>query len=459
MGYIVRMPQLGMSMDQGEVVEWRVDEGGSVEEGDVVAVVESEKASAEIDARESGVLLELLVPEDEVAEPGAAIGIVGDPDEDPADYHGDLDAEPGDDGHPPAGDTPESTSPGRDAGGSGTGAEPGTSGSRERGSDGRESVRATPGARKLAQEQGVELAAVEGTGPNGVVTEDDVSNAGTAGAADGPDGDTAGSDDDVRATPGAKQLADETGVALAGVEGTGPEGVVTEDDVEAAGESDPGGLPVRERRELSGIQQSISDRLSESDRNAVHVTLNRTFDTARLDAVVDAADTVGMDVAYTDLLIKAVAEALGEHPALNAHYEDGEHVLYDSQNVGFAVDVEAGLVTPVLTDVSGKSVTAVNDERRALTETVQSGAFTMDDLSGGTFTVSNLGMFGVDHFDPVINPPEVAILGVGRRRPDATMTLSLSFDHRVVNGADAARFLHTLVELLTDSTALERYFH
>jgi pyruvate dehydrogenase E2 component (dihydrolipoamide acetyltransferase) len=413
MGYVIRMPQLGMSMDEGTVVEWTVEEGDAVEEGDTVAVVESEKASADVDAREDGVLLRVVVPESGTVEPGDPIGILGGPDEDLSAYEAQLDGlgpAADDAGAGDAGETAEAAGTATGGGGEQTpSADAGTAAA---------DVRATPGAKRAAREAGVDLTAVEGTGPGGVVTEDDVREAGA---------------------PAAEAT---TEPADAGEEVAGP----------------GGRLRVRERRDLSGAQQSVSDRLGESYRNAVHVTLNRRFDTTALDTFVDAAKTLGVDVSYTDLLVKAVGDALVEHPAMNAHYTDDEHVLYEDVNVGVAVDADGRLVTPVLTAVPERGVRDVTGERRRLTDRVTEGTFTMDDLEGGTFTVTNLGMFGVDHFDPVINPPQVGILGVGRRTPDASMVLSLSFDHRVVNGAGAARFLDAVVGRLTDEESLGGYF-
>jgi pyruvate dehydrogenase E2 component (dihydrolipoamide acetyltransferase) len=206
------------------------------------------------------------------------------------------------------------------------------------------------------------------------------------------------------------------------------------------------------------MQGTISERLSKSYREAVHVTLNRSLETDGLNTVLAAANAASIDVSINDLLIKAVGVALAEHPAMNAIYQDGTHELIKEVNIGVAVDVEAGLVTPVVPDVENKTVENVNKTRSDLTNRALSGDYTAEVLSGGTFTISNLGMFGIDDFDPIINPPEVAILGVGRIRDDGTMTVSLSFDHRVVNGADAARFLDTVVDTLTDVTALERMF-
>lgn len=219
----------------------------------------------------------------------------------------------------------------------------------------------------------------------------------------------------------------------------------------APGESDgPAPRTVREERSLTPMRETIARRLHESYTEAVHVTASRTVDATELVAAAD--DT---EASVTDLVLRALSDALDAHPAFNATFEDGVHRLYEEHNVGIAVDVEAGLVTPVLADVGSKSVPEVATTRRRLTERMHRGEYTMSDFRGGTFTVSNLGTLGVDSFTPVINPPEVAILGLGRltERPRRegeevvtwkAMTLDLSFDHRVVDGADAARFLGTL---------------
>lgn len=438
MSYVIRMPQLGMSMEEGTVVEWNVEEGGEVEAEEAVAVVESEKTTADVEAREAGVLRRIIAPAGTTLEPGDAIGIIAGADEDLSQFESQIDVDIETEASGEAETAPETAESAVEP------AEPTTT-------ETPDEVRATPGARKRAEEEGVDLADVEGTGPQGVVTEDDIAEAAS---------ESAGAEE-VRATPGARKRAEEAGVDLTTVEGTGPQGVVTEDDVEATAEAG-GGAPatrtVVDSTELTGMQRTISDRLSQSDREAVHVTLNREYDTSTVQNVVAAADAAGANASISDLLVKAAAVALSEHPAFNAVFEDGTHSRIEEVNVGVAVDVEAGLVTPVIGNADEKSAEAVNRERGELTEKVQTGEFTMDDLEGGTFTISNLGLFGVDHFDPVINPPQIAILGVGRIRDDDSMTLSLSFDHRVVNGADAARFLDTLVETLTDEDTLRGMF-
>jgi pyruvate dehydrogenase E2 component (dihydrolipoamide acetyltransferase) len=203
------------------------------------------------------------------------------------------------------------------------------------------------------------------------------------------------------------------------------------------------------------MRKTIANRLQESYRNAVHVTVSREVDA---EALLDAADAAGTDVSLLDVLLCALSDALDAHPAFNATFEDGTHRLYEEHNVGVAVAVDDGLVAPVVAAVGNRTLDGIAAERRRLTEAVQAGDYAMADLRGGTITVSNLGPLGVDGFTPIINPPQVAILGVNRvqerARPDGeggvtfrrTLPLDLSFDHRVVDGADAARFLGTLAE-------------
>jgi len=211
---------------------------------------------------------------------------------------------------------------------------------------------------------------------------------------------------------------------------------------------------VREERTLSPMRKTIGRRLAESYQNAVHVTVDRNVNAEPLFAAADAADDES-DPSVIDVLLCALSDTLSEHPAFNATYEDEVHRVYEEQNIGVAVDIGEGLVTPVVADVGSKSLSEIARRRRTLTERVADGEYTMSTFRGGTFTVSNLGTLGVDSFTPIINPPEVAILGVCRTTeravPDGDgiafrreIGLSLSFDHRVVDGADAARFLDTL---------------
>jgi pyruvate dehydrogenase E2 component (dihydrolipoamide acetyltransferase) len=404
MAYIVRMPKLGMEMDEGELLEWKVDGGERVEAGQVIAEIESEKSVADVEAREDGVLRSTVLDPGETVEPGTPMGIVARPDDDVSGLVAEIE------------------------------------------SGGADAVEEGGGAESPVEETGADSTATDATA------------AATAG---------------VRASPRARRRAGELGLELATIEGTGPRGAVTADDVEAAAAardpSDTGseatatgadGPAVAEERSLSGMRRTIGDRLGRSYREAVHVTLHRDVRVDETVAAAGAADSaLDADVSVTDVLLVALSEALSEHPAFNATFEDGTHRIYADQNVGVAVDVEEGLVAPVLRGIGDRSLADLAASRREVTERTLAGEYAMDDLAGGTFTVTNLGVLGVDAFDPIIDPPQVAILGVGRIRDRPTavegevavrswMGLDLSFDHRVVDGADGARFLDTLADHL-----------
>ena len=227
-------------------------------------------------------------------------------------------------------------------------------------------------------------------------------------------------------------------------------------------ESDgPAERTVASEGSLSPMRRTIASRLQESYQEAVHVTVSREIGAEAMLAAADA--DLDVDASVTDVLLCALSDTLAEHPAFNATFEDGTHRVYEEHNVGVAVAIEEGLVTPVIEDVGSKSLAEVARARQRAIERVQAGDYTMKTFQGGTFTVSNLGPLGVDSFDPIINPPEIAILGVNRIReevvPDGDggvavekrLNLDLSFDHRVVDGADAARFLRTLAGNLEEA--------
>ncbi|RQG94865.1 2-oxo acid dehydrogenase subunit E2 [Natrarchaeobius chitinivorans] len=403
MGYIVRMPQLGMEMEQGTLLEWTVDETDSVSEGDVVAEIESEKTVADVEAREAGVLRRAYLEEGETVEPGDPIGIVAGPDEEISDLEAEIDS--------PAVDTDDESEPASEPSG----------GQVETASHAADAasasvVRASPRARKRANELGVDLSDVDGSGPGGAVEAADVKSAATA-AAGSP-----------------------------------------------AGESSDGAAPltVADEKPLGSMRRTIADRLSQSYREAVHVTEHRKADAESLFAAADAADeALEVDVSISDVLLAALSATLEEHPEFNARFEDDVHRLYDEQNVGVAVDIDSGLISPVVPDIGEKSLAELSTARRETTRKALEGEYSMDDLSNGTFTVTNLGVLGIESFDPIINPPQVAILAVNAVQdvavPDGDdvafrrqLPFDLSFDHRVVDGADAARFLGTLVEHVED---------
>ncbi|MFB6132519.1 MAG: 2-oxo acid dehydrogenase subunit E2 [Halanaeroarchaeum sp.] len=416
MAYIVRMPQLGLEMERGTLVEWYVDEGDAVEEGEPVAEIESEKTTAEVDAREAGVLRRVYLAAGETTEPGGPIGIVAEPDADIEDLEAQVDEGAAAASADAAEEALETDEPTGSAGASETPAESESGAGQAEPS----AVKASPRAEKRAEELGVDLTAIDGSGPGGAITADDVEEA-------------------------AESAREETAEAPSAAEPSG-------------GAS----LTVAEERPFKGMRQTIATRLGESYRNAVHVTEHRSADAEALLAAADAADeALDENVTVNDILLVALSATLDEHPAFNARFEDDVHRIYEEHNVGIAVDVDSGLIAPVIPDVGSRSIEDIAAVRQETTRRALEGEYTMDDLANGTFTVSNLGVLGVESFDPIINPPQVAILGVDAIETRAVedesevafrrrLPLDLSFDHRIVDGADAARFLETLVGHLED---------
>ena len=261
------------------------------------------------------------------------------------------------------------------------------------------------------------------------------------------------------ASPAAKRLAKEHGIDLAQVRGTGPEGRIVEEDVGSLIEEAKVMPRVREVIPLTGIRKTAAERVSLSARRAPQSTISMEVDMSNMAKLRER-----VQVSYTDVLVKAVAKALAEHPIINSTLEKGQIKVFADINIGVAVATEMGLIVPVIHNADGKSLTEIASTLKELVEKAKQSKLAKEELTGGTFTITNLGMYGVDVFTPIINPPETAILGVGRvaEKPVVveeqivvrpTMQLSLTFDHRVVDGAPAARFLQKVKQNLESSDA------
>jgi pyruvate dehydrogenase E2 component (dihydrolipoamide acetyltransferase) len=267
----------------------------------------------------------------------------------------------------------------------------------------------------------------------------------------------------VKASPAAKTLAKMYGLDLSQVKGTGPEGRISREDVEKIIEELA--LPrVSKVVQLKEIRKKIADRLSRSYNEALHTTVTMEADMSRIvelreKLLPEVQRSVGARLTYTAFLVKAVALALKEHPMLNSMLAGDEIRIFDDINVGVATAVEDGLLVPVLRNADRKTLAEIALEVERLAEKARKGELSGKELAGGTFTISNLGMYGVDIFIPIINPPECAILGIGKisKKPvvvndrfeiRSTISLSLSFDHRIIDGAIAAKFLQTLKDKL-----------
>jgi len=449
----VILPKLGQTMEEGTIVEWLKNEGEEVQRGDVLFTVESDKATLEAEAPARGYLRKILVPAGESVPVLTTVGIITRTlDEDiSASRQGPAETAVASESAEPAGtaevaltEQPKDAAPAR---------------------EGR--IFASPRARMRAQENEVELRLVEGTGPNGRIVERDI---------------YAFLEEQPKATPMARKVAAELGVDLRTVSGTGAGGRIVRADVEMAVAPAPAAGPVAtparapapvvalppaevaSTEPLKGLRGIIAERMATSAQTTARVTLFTEVDATafveartRLKAAV--TEEWGFAPGYNDLLGLMVARALHEYAYMNARLSGDEIQRLDHVNVGMAVDTERGLLVPVIRDADRLGLRAFGQQFRDMVGRARVGRSLPDDLSGGTFTITNLGMFDVDLFTPIINLPEAAILGVGRIqakpvvREDQVvvaqmMTLSLAFDHRLVDGAPAARFLQRIKQLV-----------
>jgi pyruvate dehydrogenase E2 component (dihydrolipoamide acetyltransferase) len=422
------MPKWGIEMQEGTVTAWQVEPGQYVEKGAPLLDVETEKIVNSVESPATGTLRRVLAGVGDTFKVGELIGVLAEPEVTDAEIDdfvrsfrpADTSFEP-DSGTAPAIATPAAAPA------------PAIAGAQPMGDSADAEQRVSPIARRLAEKLGIDLAKVTGTGRHGRISKEDV-EAYAAG------------------------LAGSTAPTSAAAEPAAAAPVVT-------GAAAPGGTgaPVSRER-LTSMRATIARRLSESSRTIPHYRVSVDLD---VDALLErrrAFAASGLRVSVTDLLLAAVASALVRHPRINAQF-DGEELLQFAQaDIAIAVATPGGLVTPVLRRADSMSLADLAAAARDLTERARSARLTREDITGGTFTVSNLGMFGVREFDAIINPPQVAILAVGaaEQRPvvrDGTlaigtrMSVTLSSDHRVVDGADAAAFLATLARLARDPDA------
>jgi pyruvate dehydrogenase E2 component (dihydrolipoamide acetyltransferase) len=422
----ILMPRLSDTMEEGVVSSWHKKPGDPVEVGDVIVDIETDKAVMEYEAYEAGVLGKILVEEGQTASIGAPIAILttegasaggpapsaDGPAEEPADGPRPEPAQPS---ARPA--EPDAADEADEAGADGDGA-----GSRPPSS---------PLARRLARENGVDLSMLTGSGPGGRVVRADVEAA-------------------VRNVPSAAQ--EERPAAREERPAARPEPArpaVTADEADV------------EKVPLNRFRKVTARRLAESKRDAPHIYLTRTVDMEELlafRATLNTALAPGK-VSVNDLIVKACATALRDHPALNVSFTEDHLLVHKRVHIGVAVAIEDGLLVPVIHDADRKSVSQIAAETRELAGRAREKRLTAQEMSGGTFSVSNMGMLGVDSFTAVINPPEAAILAVGAIREEAVvrdgavvprhrMTITLSVDHRACDGATGAVFLGHLTELL-----------
>jgi len=481
MATAVKLPKLGLTMTEGKVVKWLRQDGEHVTQGQLLVVVMSKKITFEMEAPASGIVRIVVQPK-ETCQVTEVIGFILEPGEPMPKIEGPSvgATEVAETAAPPAPGAPEEaprevrSSPaarrlarelgvdivqvqGTDRGGRITESDVQAfyNTQKARAHKPRE-VRSSPAARRLARELGVNIAEVQGADKGGRITEGDVQRFYDARRSREAVDKTVQSR--ILASPLARRMAQEEGLDLSQIEGTGPGRRITEEDVLRALEAPES--PLHAAIPFGGMREAIAEQMVHSLQTTAQLTLTSKADVTELRATREALRRRWeRKISYTDLLVKAVATALGEHPLLGARLEGDQILLPTEINVGVAVALEDGLIVPVVRNVDRLNVPQISDRIKALVTRARADELSVDEVTGAVFTVTNLGLYGVDAFTPIINPPEVAILGVGRisqevvwvdgqATPRFRVVLSLTIDHRVVDGAPGAAFLQTLVQIL-----------
>lgn len=425
MSVSINIPKLGMSMVAADLVEWKAGEGAKVEQGTVVLTIETEKVSWDVEAPGTG-YLRIMESSGKTVKVGVQVAAIAETKEEyeALAREGEQAAAP----QQPAAAVSEvrQEAPAEEP----APAKP---------------VLSSPAARRLAGELGIDLASVKGTGPEGRITEKDVAEAAAK----------------PKATPLAKRIAEAEGVDLSAVNGSGPNGKIAKADVEMAVkmalQQSPAPSGVLRVVPMTGMRKSIADNMYASLHNTAQVTVSAEVDvTESLTFLADAQERFGkngsLKISFTDVLVMAVSRALRKVPILNSNLTGEGVVLFDNVNLGIAVAVPEGLIVPVLRNAERKGLLEIARESRELAGRAREGRLGMEEVTGGTFTISNVSMFEIDASTPILKPPETGILAAGRIRPKPAVvdgeitvrdiaTLSLTFDHRVVDGAEVGDFM------------------
>jgi pyruvate dehydrogenase E2 component (dihydrolipoamide acetyltransferase) len=409
----VTLPRLGQGMESGTIVRWLKSEGDEVEKGEPLYELDTEKVTQEVEADASGVLLKILAGEGEEIEVGKAIAVIGQEGEEVAEPEGEAE-------EPTEVTEEEEQEEGQPA--------------REREEE-RERVREAPPEGPVEPEQRVDGGRV-------------------------------------KASPLARRIAKERGIDLAQLRGTGPEGRVVAEDVERAQVSPPAAEPAAARApagevetvKLNQMRKTIARRMTEAwEAPAFQISMSADMTASiRLrEALLELVEEGGVRPTYSDILTKVVALALMRHRNMNAHFAGDSVQLFPTANIGIAVAVPHGLVVPVIPSCETKSIPEIAAARADVVDRTRGGKLKAEDLESGTFTISNLGMYGVERFTAVLNPPQAGILAVGaiEERPvvvdgdleiQPRMDLTLTVDHRSVDGATASEFLRTVKSFLEE---------
>ena len=450
MASVIIMPKQGLLMEEGTITQWLVKEGEQTTEGAPLFEIETDKLTITMDSTATGTVLKILHPEGDTVPITQPIAIVGQPGEDISGLLGDAPAA-----------TPRAAEKTRaSAAEAAPAAAPVPAVEHAPG----ERVFSSPRARLRAEENGVDIAAVPGSGPDGLVVERDVQNY----IANQP-----------AVTPLAANQARIQGIDLSGLTGTGPNGKITTEDLHIASaavepapaaEPIPGQLTRGTRTEaMSGMRKAISRNMLTSKSTNAQTNHRMVVDMTAAVALRRQYKALGIKISYNDIIVRACAKALQDFPIVNASVDGSDIVYHDYVNIGTAVSVPGGLV-PVIRDADIIGLTGIAAKSAELIEKAREGRLTEADYHGGTFTVSSLGMFDLDDFVAIINPPESAILAVGKiaKTPvvvtddegedqvviKSMCALCLSYDHRIIDGAEAAKFLQKLKSYLQNPILL-----
>ena len=438
MAEVICMPKLGFNMDEGQLVRWCKAVGEEVKKGEVLFEINTDKTTMPVEATGDGVLLKTMLGENEYADVFTPIAVVGAAGEDPdavlAAYGDGAEGESA----PAAPAEEENVEPVATA----TEAAPAVN---------VKDLKLTPKAKKLVKDEGIDPASlkeIKGTGFRGGITAKDI-----------------------KASPLARKLAEKSGVDLATVAGTGINGKIMKADVEKAASAAPAAVPAEnpDKKILSsvpykGVRKIIGDKLAESKFTAPHLYFTDAVDTTNMTAFRKQMNEVSdRKITVSDILVYAASKALQKFPGINSSLVDGNIVTYKSTNIGVAVAGDNGLIVPVIKNVQEKTLTAISEENRDLVDRAKEGHLKPEEYSGGTFSISNLGMFGIGNFTAIINPPEAAILSISsvRKTPVVIeedgedkieirpmMNIQLSVDHRLIDGLLASQFVEYMKELL-----------
>ena len=431
MATVLVLPKLGLTMTEGTISRWHKKEGESVSKGDVLYSLETDKLTNDVESSESGVLLKIILGDGSTAPCMAPVAVIGVAGEDISALLAPAASEPVAAKSGSAADSAREAQVAAPAAEGGVGVR----------------VAASPAARKLAKEKGVDLSALKGTGPNGLIGLKDVEEA------------LENRGREAKTSPTAERMMIEGGISAEDI-GVTDRRIMKADVAEftkrTAGAQE---AQTEEVRPMSQMRRVISKRMSESWKTSPAVTLDISVDMTELARIRAVFKEMNIKASYTDFLVYTAARTLTSFPLLNCS-TDGSSIVYKNYvNIGVAVALPDGLLVPVVRDAHIKSLSEISKEIAALAGGAKGGTLSIDSLSGGTFTITNLGMFGIESFTPIINQPEVAILGVnaiqdvfvpvnGAPVVKPMLKLSLTTDHRVVDGAVAAQFLAELKKKL-----------